>query len=1181
MLLSADESVHGNPQRLLQAGTILLHEAQRVEQDIPHTQAVLKIVPILEGIKEQVAELEKKEYEQARQRVAQEGGKFDRVAWLNERFNMDIDTAAQTMNGKSESEQDAIVLQKYRDRRDEALSAHAQFRDRSQESAWAKTPEVTDPIKGKVPEKFVNDLEGIWSKIVREEDARGLSSAELLDYKKKIIDLEHKAQPREMMTGTKGFESSLRAIHDSAEQKLNALSAIAVARKEKESPMLSTGKQTKKSFLENLSEPGQFGHMLRQNPHIRELLSNYDEDAAHFRDQVFLKLHKNVLNFRRDSSNDSFGLYERGDFTTFVNMITSSMSQRKDTRSGSTVGQRLGEHYVNLSNAIRLSRDIDYQASQPGGDMKTFTRIAALYQNEYVQEGFAMPGVAQAFREYETTLRGIMNAHDGYIPPALVEYDAVSGDAYWDQRTKLALEKIAAQGQMRDVVRDKENSYLHKVNPDGRTVELDKTPESAERMKKMIEEDTEGLAVNMYMTLAKGFGMASLRYLEMFANSRVPGSDQPFHGMPGFHSIAGYEGTASALNFTSVVFHKFKIGSYKYFHLMNMLLPPEEALAADTNNAYESVQTYMAYRDGTLEKTNPKAKRLLDVYNFTSGESSLKSGWRYMDSSIKWTDKEREKLGGGARLLMAKAFAEERVQELLILNEFKERFLHDVVLKHNADLRRRNIPEEHWLPTAGPRFDALFDSRGRSIPEYNREINQRLLEIEGKQKDGKRVHTPTRHHYEELRDAYKKAYQARVWVEMVMRNPLTAAHQVSLDVPALGGKTTTGMSLHTLLLEKVLGISLEDLRYATVVEKQGDGPNATIHIRQKGGQFTTPTEEQRAHLNEVLDMEADLATVREIAIREQRDLRESDFTEAINGEGADHRRARALDYWKLCRQAMLGSDANGRAEELYRHIGLTMNPDIVGDYVVNWHVVEGIEKNLAAMSVGGGATFTTAAGEHISTGTLLHRAVNANLDKISMDDLAADQLDFMNLGSRSWVRKAGDIAAHVDGGGAMMEIFDKLILPTPDMNEIAKKMKEMIHIYGSDDIEIGYNVAGMLATAIDKLYSYDFRRGGSAAQKVVWQGIQGVEAWWPNERWTWWHTLEHADVLPPHGHSFDFGYDKFTIHDLMNKKRIMAQYWIQMILMGGLIAAAITAWQAAQQRDDEGGGGGGGGGHAH
>ncbi|MBI3955484.1 hypothetical protein HY338_03500, partial [Candidatus Gottesmanbacteria bacterium] len=949
-------------------------------------------------------------------------------------------------------------------------------------------------------------------------------------------------------------DKAVQAIHAYGEKKLNTLARELAERLKTESPPIKEGAKTIDEFLLQMTRhKGRLGEVFAGNPAMEKLFYGLDEESRHFRNKVFLKIHSAVLSDRRKSSNDNFGLYERADYTTFTDILRARLSKHRVKETGDQLGNAWADYYNNLSNAILQSRDIDFWATQPAADPNNFNKSLGMFQNEYIAQAMSIPAVNAAFRAYETTLRSIMASNDGYIPPGLIEYDAAGGGGFWDQQSLSMLRKMITQSAVPDVERSEETGF-QVVDEHGHSVKIDyKNPL---KISEFTENEDE---LQMYMTLAKGMGLVSARYLEIFANAKVPGSDHPERGIDGFHSQA-YEGVARGLNFFGMVVEKWKYGSYRYFYLMNLLLPQDKQIKnLRAEDSTEGVKMFMAYRDGTLkEKYGPDAERFIDLLNFSGISSAIGKDtlWRQMDSTIGWSDRERERLGGPTRLALAeKHYIPEALKNLLVVNKYREEYRQELI----------RINEEHpgrYLATSGAGFDKLWSEYGKA--KYTVLIDKEWEKWQGKDPRIGQVHSKQRHDFEHLKGLSLKAFKARIWVEMAMRNPLVVAHSLNIKVPSIGleGKDKK-MSLHRVLVQHILGIPPEDTKYG---EHYG-----------KAGYAATPTQKQREYMADVIDLEGDLASVREFAINQGRDLTDADFNIIENETRHDN----AIKYWEIVKSSILGGSS---AESLYEQFGLAVS-DNKQDYVWDVHKIKGIEETLtkAKGSFSSGETITSEDGQPIDIPFLLDEAVKMDPKWIlGTDDMDFGKMDMLNLGSRHWLRRGGDILAHFEGGQKAAAYFTGLG-PNPDKHDLAKLLKEVRQAYEGDTVEAGWAVAGNLADMTSRLYSLDLARLGSPAQLDVWHTHRGVAAWTANGRREFWDALEHADVLPPHAHFYHYALpEKIDIH-FLRKQNHAANFdvWKEILFYGLLLAIVIQVWTALKDsaKDEDSGGGGGGGGH--
>lgn len=1153
-LTKKNTPIHSDPAGLLRAGKVLYINTPAAQRSA--------IRPLIDSIQSRVTylvdEVKAREYqiEMARRdrRIDEASAKRDVLQGISDEINAYLTTEQKNML------QDP----------DQYTQAIEQFLT-TEERVEADIPPIDEGSmeSGFLPESAVKSIDNVWREVNQAQKAGvNLSPDQLENYGRELYAAESSSYPTDVYPGTGEYRKEVNAIHNYSEKRLDQLAEMLRSSLQKEAPKVKTGVTDPNEFLELWAEhPGYLGQFLGQNPAMKKLLSGNGEDSYRFRNQVFLRIHASILTQRRESAGENFGLYERSDFSTFTNLIRRGLSDIKLPETGKTVGQAMVEWYVNLSTTIRLSRDIDFWASQPAASIENFNKSLAMFQNEYTVQAMSIPAVEQAYRAYETALTTIRDANDGYLPPGLVEYDPINKTNYWDDAAQNNLTKMISLGVVFDAKRDfKRMGGLPVVSDDGVSFELADKPLSKEDLKK----DPENLEQMMHMTLAKGFGMASMRYLEIMANSKVPGVEGA-EGMPGFHSSV-FEGITQAINYWNVFMKKWKHYGYKYFFMMNAVLPTDKRLPVGESigkvDPHGAEKAYRAWIDGTfVQKYGREAKAMIDAMNFSRTHSALgpTTPWRQLDSTISWTDKQRELMGGSGRILLAHKLADEKVKEYLVVGKYKEKF--------------RQMMKGNNRPSVGADFEALWQSEGSEI--YGGDI-------ENDWKDYKHHH---KKEYEQWIENFRRVYKSRMWVEMAMRNPLAIAHNVNIDLPIVGyegaGKTKR-RKLHNYIVEQVLGIPPEDLDTGVVVDGEGI-------YKVNAAKYSSPTPKQRQNLAEVMDLDSDLIAVREIAIRENRELRREDFYKVIGQKNTWDEIAKelkprvehALKYWEIVRKFTLGSDEINAYKEIYKDLGLAYRVDPTTKremeyYDINWGKIRNADEEIFKPLK-----------KTVQLKGLDEKVLAKAFDKeflegdwswvFSTDDAAFRKMAFLNLGSRQWVRRGGDVAAHYAGGLQVAEYIDTGLLPNPEIPKLAEQLLKIRKGYQGDDATVGWRIAGQLIHLTSKLYEFDYKKLGSYAQLEMWKTRRNVAAWNANKRREFFDTIEHMDVIPPHA-EFDFAWDwrQFKGDELMNIDHLRdinhagnTDVWIEILTLGMLIAIALTIWRGLSTKDEEEEGGGG------
>ncbi len=1113
-----------DPASLINMGRSLIYEARKTGQENT-------VTPFVDAIKRRLDTLIPETVKVYEQDAARRYGKgFEERVIDRLSIKVDEETKQKLMGDIRGRGVDPDVL------REEAIDKLLTVGTATRDISWVDRANRQTYDERDVPKSLVNGAQKVWGKVEEaERSGAHLSPEQLLNLREELLAVESSSRPTDVLPGSPEYYKAITSSDRFIRERLDALGNQLRETLKTIPKEIKQGITDPEEFIrEWIKNPGRMGQLLDASPEIEDLLVGHVEpdrleESIRFRNQVFLTIHKKILTDKHNSSNENFGLYERADFSTFQDLISSRMSHLSRDETGTTHGHTWVEWYVNLSNTLRLSRDIDFWASQPGVQIDDFAKSFSLFQNSYSAQALSIPAVEQAYRVFETVLKSIRDSNDGYIPPALIEYSGVRMSSYWDDQTLAALKRMIESGAVYDPARDK--SGFHVVDDDGNIVKLGKKINIHE-LKKY---DPQDLELQMYMTLAKGFGLASLRYLEIFANSKVPGSLQPTFGAGGFHSLA-YEGPARALNYFATMIHKWKFGSVMYMNLMNIMVPNAEKKPRYMS-VNEAMKAYVSYTNGTFEKDYGKdSKRFMDELNF-SGQSSgfgLNYKWRQLDSTIGWSDKDRHLLGGSILIHLAEKYAEAKVKDHLVVSKYREAFRMQMASAGKED--------------RGVNFDKWWQQR-MGQPDMKRKIEGEWEKISKHgTKDGKKVH--------HLVEKYTKSFKARIWLESALRNPLTVAHNLEVEVPHEVDGSPTKMRLHSLLVRKILGIPLEDSAYGV--------------IGAAGAAYqSTPSKEQIKYMNSILGLETDIAAVRERAIEENRAITERDFDDMITSEV---NREQAKQYWRLTKEALIGHED---PEHIFEELGLKMSENGT-DYNVEWHEIEKIDTYLKEFDGRKVRLF-----DDTEIGILLNSdTVNKKWEFLnSTEDTAFRKMVISNLGPRQWVRLAGDAAAHYHGGERVGKYLSKDLNAAGDPELLAKALLEVREIYEGDAIEAGWTVTGKLAYMTSKLYGFDYWRLGSPAQLDVFGTRRGVAAWYANSRRKFLDALEHLNIIPPTHSAWGYpnvaGLRPYNIHDLRRQARAdNSDVWVEIIMGGFAIAVALTLWRAFTAKDEEEEGGG-------
>src|SRR3989338_5156661 len=700
--LTRGREIHGNARQLVNLSQNLVYEAQK-------TGDYANLRPLLMKISQRAVDLLKDEFVNVNNIAHSSGQSSYRnlaeylrdekgVLIHGEEGNLDIDLVdrAGTINSENWRKGEEAVVRLITEPRPVLEAGLEERRSWVEESGGPPTEGVAGTV--------VSNIEAIWSQMQQKEETGEMTVRDLVTFSEKIREEESHYIPQDLPPGSEGYNRAVQKMNKYTDEKYKELVKRLKIRQEREKPELRGGITDPDIFLKELAlaKGRGLGHLFKANPHMYELLIGLTPESRRFRDRVFLGIHAAVLTDQRNESQRNFGLYEMADFSTYLDLLRIELGKYTVKTTGISLGETLIDHYNILSNTIRQCRDIDHWTYQPGATFQNLHRNMALFQNEYLKVAFNIPAVNTAFRAYETVLRSIMTSNDGFIPPGLIEYSDTHGVSYWDNQARALTQQTIKQGSVPDIQRDEKIYGLPIIDPDGHSLVLDYT-------NPLKLEDVSREELKMYMTLAKGMGMVTARYLEMFGQARVPGSDHPELGMNRFHSTP-YEGVAQSLNYFNVFVNKWRIGSYKFFYLFNQIVPDKNQRFNNLhqNDRLPGIRAFMDYQDGTFEdKYGPDAKRFIDLLNFTNISSAIGKDtlWRQYDSTYKWSDVEREKLGGATLLALIAhdKYIPEILKEIMVEMEYKARYREEL---SRADPNLR-------LPTSGAKFDALWEEYGR------------------------------------------------------------------------------------------------------------------------------------------------------------------------------------------------------------------------------------------------------------------------------------------------------------------------------------------------------------------------------------------------------------------------------------------------------------------------------------
>lgn len=1130
-LVTKGRELHDNPAALINLGRRLLYEAEVVNMKDA-------VSDLLSEIKERALALIPKYTEAYNKNARMQGGQETNAPiWLINELETDM-SLPDDIKDKLQDQRHPHLWQEAI----EELFSQTYKRTPTEDISWVKKHEEKGIGDDEVPAELANEVSQIMQKVRQAEEAGfPLEPRQLQEAYHQLLAAESRYHPPNLVAGSTAFFKEYYDAHQFVEERMKTLAKVLQERLKMEIPDIPTGITDPRKFIEAMgTHKGRLGDLVEKSPRMKDLLLGHVppdelERSIRFRNQVFLTVHSKVLSDPQQSSGQNFGLYERADFDSLLELLRTGLDQYRRPESGQTYGEAWTQWYINLSNTILFSRDIDFWAAQPGVNIDDWAKSFALFHNSNSALAMLIPAAEKAYRAYEDTLLSFRESNDGYIQPGLVDYRAAGGYAAWDNLSKLVLKNMINAGVVPDMARDPYSGF-HQVEKNGTTIKEGKALD-LNKMREFGEQGLE-LELNMYMTLAKGFGLGNLRFLGIFANTRVPGSAQPGFELEGFFHSNPYEGPARALNYVAATLHKWRFGNVRYMWIMNTILPKKDRVYF--NSAVEAVRAYIAHRNGTLEKKFKGAQRLFDLFNFSGMSNTFGTNytWRQIDSTVAWSDKQRELLGGALLIHLSKKFNEPRIKEYLVTNKYRNKFREEI--------------RQAGKPDSGADFDVLWKEYG--LAKYQKLIDKEWDELVEEKK------------VKDLKNYYQKAFIARAWVQTTLRSPLSVAHALEIEIKDKVTGVAKKRKLHNYLVQQVLGINPEDTKYSKI------GGTA--------GAFRTPTEDQFKYQKDVLELEQDLAVVREIALSQNREIEDEDFKIIKPQKNQDQ----AKQYWKLTMKFILGSDDLATCKNIYSELGLSLSEN-GEDYELQEENINKIDNILKEKGK------KTVPGLEEPVPILLNdQLVARKLDEIIFwtDDTAFRQMDLLNLGPRQLMRGAGDAAAHFHGGERVgTYLVDDIAQLGNNPEELAKKLFEVRKPYEGDAIEAGWKVTGILSTATCRFFALDYSKFASAAQIMA--GTRRLNpAWTANKRRRWYDAIEHLGILPPEAEAW--GYDivyldptieKKTPLDVKTLRRIdkadNIHVWREILLLGIALAVALQVYRGftAPSEEEEGGGGGG------
>lgn len=269
----------------------------------------------------------------------------------------------------------------------------------------------------------------------------------------------------------------------------------------------------------------------------------------------------------------------------------------------STRRQQLRQEFSGKREIRRILHDANFSATG-GGDIKTFAQSMSTFQSEYIDLIFEDPLVGTALRMFEQAFQQTKADNKGRLP-----YEELA----WNYKTKTSK------------LEDKVWALMRKE------IQVGVSPNVPEwRLRRAV-------------ILARGFGVASLRFPEITAQARLPEEtsfSNATENASRFGSIYG-EALAKYLDPTEHIIEKFFIGKEDGALLYYFL-------TGDKRKIQSKDQLRQAIK--MKSQTGKDGKRLTDIINiFRIGGGFSNSSWRIFMSMKGFSPEEIRRSGLGIR----------------------------------------------------------------------------------------------------------------------------------------------------------------------------------------------------------------------------------------------------------------------------------------------------------------------------------------------------------------------------------------------------------------------------------------------------------------------------------------------------------------------------------------------------
>lgn len=935
-----------------------------------------------------------------------------------------------------------------------------------------------------------------------------------------------------------------------------------------------------------------------------ELIERRIREDPDYRDYWFYHILENVLYNKGESHRDLYNLYEMSDMTSFMDIVRTIR-----TEEDPKLGIRLAQRYTMMKNTIFQAHDMDFFSAHPMQELKDFIGSTSLFLNSYIDAAHQDPLVSLAKRAYEISILQVRDTNNGYVPREWLQWQEGKVRASkLDDMAEEKLRKFIEAGQLFAVKTDDINglpiptAWGRKQIDPTRPITMDEVYGYEPILSGEIGRNLGNLRVVAALKQAKGLAQIDNRFFEILSKSKGTGTsikyyssgdkEQPFNlALKQFNSVP-YETIVRYLEPVVHYYQRFHMGGEYYDAFFNMLVTEwphwnaddmmkivEFHNRGDLEGMVDFVRTLKLPQD--VEKT--VEERLISQDNpwVFSGMWGPHTGWRMGDTTIGFDDWERDRTYGiNVKLTTASNFAERMARA-----EFLENLNNDTYRGFREAYRNRLLDSNNIIMRTAAERDVAATARGEIDDEFEgywqkNGLDQKTIEAgTGKKRTYRQILDDMwdlgdeKHgiKYENqqvkfLMKKLEKAYKTRVWVQAAMRQPLLAARILESKWEHFGEEAFS--PLRKKIIFDILNIDVDQI-----------------------AAMKTPLEKEEAGFNRIIELEDWIAAVQQNAIRESRDLRDSDFDVITD----DMMRTNAKLYWQKVKNAVLGDFRT--AEDFYRETGIdnpqefypdgvTAKPQGSRFYRIHRDV---IDRNFFAEEVEKYGKKDIEARINFETELLNNKLLNREWRfMFSTEDMGWEYLNIGNLGERNPVRRAGDLAGHAQFGKLFEDYINNQLVARPKIEDLVKAQKEMWTALSEDYLDIAYNAMWKIANTTGLMYrSSDWKwklplgvgeviaLGKDASIMQYIRGRDRADAWNPNEELHYVQAIGGQQILPKRKLS-GFGGRRLApkfAHDTGEMARVLGATKVnvawEILNMTILISVALTIFRAATAKSEE------------